>query len=102
MTATVSDGWTDLSGVPLALRRDGAVELDGTLGFYVEDEGALVMLNPTAAAIWASCDGRTGFDALVAELAEAHGVPGAAIRADVRRTLGRLAELGLVGPAPPA
>lgn len=100
MTGGFGGARPDPGAVPVALCRDGAVELDGTLGFYVEGQQALVMLNATASAIWARCDGRTGFDTIVEGLADSHGVAGDAIRSEVWRTLGRLAELGLVATAP--
>ena len=82
------------------LRRGGAsaVELDDNVALYDEVGQLLILLNTSAAAVWELCDGATTVDEMVRALAEAHGhepTP-AVIREDVRQTVGKLAELGLV------
>jgi len=81
------------------VRREGAaaVELDDNLALYDEVGQFLILLNTSAAAVWERCDGTTTLEEMVGELAEAHGGDDAgAIAEDVRLTVRKLAELGLV------
>jgi Coenzyme PQQ synthesis protein D (PqqD) len=81
------------------VRRDGAdgVELDDNVALYDTASQLLIMLNSSAAAIWERCDGATTLDEMVSELSEAHGGDDAGVIAeDVRLTVRKLAELGLV------
>jgi hypothetical protein len=55
-------------------------------------------LNPTAAAIWARCDGQHGVGQIARALAEAFEVDAARAEADVAATLRTLAALGLLEP----
>jgi hypothetical protein len=89
------------------MRREGAaaVELDDNVALYDEVGQLLIMLNSSAAAVWLCCDGTTTLDDMVHELAEAHRADGAALHAigeDVRLTVRKLAELGMVAEASPS
>jgi hypothetical protein len=64
---------------------------------YDEVGQLLILLNRTAAAVWDSCDGRTTAEQMIRDLTAAHDADAALIAEDVHRTLGKLAELGLVG-----
>ena len=79
-------------------RRDGtsAVELDDNLALYDEVGQLLILLNTSAAAVWQRCDGTTTVDDMVRELAGAYLADPALLREDVRQTVRKLAELGLV------
>jgi hypothetical protein len=56
----------------------------------------LILLNSSAASVWALCDGSTTVVAMVEALAKAHPDHADVIGEDVRQTLRKLAELGLV------
>jgi hypothetical protein len=79
-------------------RRDGAsaVELDDNVALYDEVGQLLILLNTSAAAVWERCDGTTTVDDIARLLADAHPTEAAVIGEDVRQTVGKLAELGLV------
>ena len=79
-------------------RREGAaaVELDDNLALYDDVGQLLIMLNSSAAVIWEGCDGRTTVDDMVRELTAAHPDDAALIGEDVRQTVRKLIELGLV------
>jgi hypothetical protein len=82
------------------MRREGAAaaELDDNLVLYDDVGQLLIMLNSSAAAVWNCCDGTTTLDDMVHELTEVHraDAPAHAIGEDVRLTVHKLAELGLV------
>lgn len=80
------------------MRRQGAtaVELDDNLALYDDVGQLLIMLNSSAALIWECCDGATTVDDMVRQLTVAHTGDAAEIADDVRRTVVKLAELGLV------
>jgi hypothetical protein len=54
------------------------------------------MLNSSAALIWECCDGAMTVDDMVRQLTVTHAADAAEIAGDVRRTVAKLAELGLV------
>jgi hypothetical protein len=80
------------------LRRGGssAVELDDNLALYDEVGQLLILLNTSAATVWELCDGTTGLEEMVLALTRAYPEQTAEIAEDVRRTVRKLAELGLV------
>jgi hypothetical protein len=80
------------------VRREGtaAVELDDNVALYDDVGQLLIMLNSSAAAIWECCDGTTTVDDMVRELAAAHPDDADVIGEDVRQTVHKLVELGLV------
>jgi len=82
-------------------RRDGAaaVPLDDNVALYDEVGQLMILLNTSAAAVWELCDGTRTLDEIGRTLAEAHGATGAdaaVIDDDVRLTVHKLADLGLV------
>jgi Coenzyme PQQ synthesis protein D (PqqD) len=89
------------SVLSLPTRRAGApaVELDDNVAVYDDVGQLLILLNTSAAAVWEHCDGRTSVDDMVRVLALAHGADVDDIAEDVRRTVAKLAELGLVTEA---
>jgi hypothetical protein len=80
------------------VRRQGstAVELDDNVALYDDVGQLLIMLNSSAAAIWECCDGTTTVDDMVRRLTAAHPDDAAVIGEDVRQTVRKLVELGLV------
>jgi len=80
------------------VRREGAaaVELDDNVALYDDVGQLLIMLNSSAAVIWECCDGMTTVDDMVRELTAAHPDDAALIGEDVRQTVRKLVELGLV------
>jgi Coenzyme PQQ synthesis protein D (PqqD) len=87
----------------LPMRRAGAsaVELDDNLALYDDVGQLLILLNTSAAAVWERCDGSTAIGDMVGALAAAYGTDPDDIAEDVRLTVAKLAELGLVTEAPP-
>jgi hypothetical protein len=75
------------------------VELDDNVALYDDVGQLLIMLNSSAAVIWEFCDGATTLDDMVHELAAAHPDDAADIGEDVRQTVRKLVELGLVAEA---
>jgi Coenzyme PQQ synthesis protein D (PqqD) len=73
-----------------------AVPLDDDLALYDDVGWLLILLNASAAAVWRLCDGATSVDDIVRTCAEAKREDASVIAGDVRRTLSKLAELGLV------
>ena len=94
----------DRPGVALPTRRAGAstVELDDNVAVYDDVGQLLILLNTSAAAVWEHCDGTTTVDDMVRALAAAHPDDAADIGEDVRQTVRKLVELGLVVDAGPA
>jgi len=82
------------------VRRDTvAVPLDDNLAVYDDVGQLMILLNTSAAAVWQLCDGTRTLDEVVRALAEAHGASAAdaeVIGEDVRLTVDKLVELGLV------
>ncbi|HEX4433350.1 MAG TPA: PqqD family protein [Acidimicrobiales bacterium] len=87
--------------VALPARRAGAstVALDDNLAVYDDVGQLLILLNTSAAAVWERCDGVTTVDALVDELAATYPDAAAVMAEDVRQTVDKLRELGLVADA---
>jgi hypothetical protein len=88
--------WPDGQARPRRRPHGAAVELDENVALYDEAGQLLIMLNASAAAVWQSCDGATTLDDMVGALAAAHPGDAEAIGEDVRLTVRKLAELGLV------
>jgi hypothetical protein len=72
------------------------VELDDNVAVYDEVGQLMILLNSSAASVWRLCDGATSVDGMVQALAAAHPDDAEVIGEDVRQTLRKLAELGLV------
>ena len=94
--------WPEGDSVPV--RREGAsgVELDDNLAVYDDVGQLMILLNSSAEAVWNLCDGSTTVAAMIRELAEAYPDDASVIAEDVRGTLRKLAELGLVEKGPEA
>jgi len=86
------------------LRREGAsaVELDDNLAVYDDVGQLMILLNSSAGEVWNLCDGSTTVAAMIRELAETYPDQASVIGDDVRETLRKLAELGLVDQGPEA
>jgi Coenzyme PQQ synthesis protein D (PqqD) len=72
------------------------VELDDNVALYDEVGQLLIMLNSSAAVVWECCDGATTVDDMVRALTAEHPDDAGVIGEDVRRTVGKLVDLGLV------
>jgi hypothetical protein len=98
----VAPEWPSGQSVPARRGGASAVELDDNVALYDEVGQLLILLNTSAAAVWERCDGTTTLDVMARELAAAHGADAAVVAEDVRQTVGKLAELGLLVEAAPA
>jgi hypothetical protein len=101
--------WPEPGSVPVRRAGATAVDLDDNLALYDEVGQLLILLNTSAASVWELCDGTTTMDDMVCRLAQAHAADAGEVGDDVRRTVRKLADLGLVvdasgtdGAAPPA
>lgn len=88
--------WPEADSVPVRREGASAVELDDNLAVYDEVGQLMILLNSSAGAVWNLCDGSTTVAAMVRELAETYPDDASVIGDDVRETLRKLAELGLV------
>jgi hypothetical protein len=90
-------------GTSLPTRRAAAatVALDDNVAVYDDVGQLLILLNTSAAAVWDHCDGTTTLDDMVRALAAAHPDDAADIGEDVRQTVRKLVDLGLVVDAAP-
>jgi len=88
-----------LSDGDVVLERRPATEeiaSDEKIALYDSEGSVLIVLNPSAAAIWRLLDGTRTLTAVVEELATAFAADEAVLWADVRSTCRKLTELGLV------
>jgi hypothetical protein len=88
--------WPTADSRPVSRRGASTVELDDNIAVYDEVGQLLILLNSSAASVWALCDGSTTTEAMVKGLAATHPDHADVIGEDVRQTLRKLAELGLV------
>ena len=88
--------WPTADSRPVSRLGASTVELDDNVAVYDDVGQLLILLNSSAALVWALCDGRTTVKAMVEALAAAHPDDSDVIGEDVRQTLRKLAELGLV------
>ena len=88
--------WPEGDSVPVRRPGASAVELDDNLAVYDDVGQLMILLNSSAGAVWNLCDGSTTVAAMVRELAETYPDEASVIGEDVRETLRKLAELGLV------
>jgi hypothetical protein len=96
----VEASWPEADSVPV--RREGAsgVELDDKIAVYDDVGQLMILLNSSAGAVWNLCDGSTTVDEIVRALTETYPDQAAVIGEDVRETLRKLVEIGLVTKAP--
>jgi hypothetical protein len=93
---------------PAAASSDRPVRLDGGLECRVQDELLVyvptreiaVSLNASARAVWELCQGRLSVDEITEALGSRYGVSTHLLRPDVDAAIGRLRDLGLLGPHP--
>lgn len=88
--------WPEADSIPVRREGASAVELDDNLAVYDEVGQLMILLNSSAGAVWNLCDGSTTVAAIVRELTETYPDEASVIGDDVRGTLRKLAELGLV------
>ncbi len=72
------------------------MELDDNLALYDDVGQLLILLNTSAASVWELCDGAMTIDGMVQALVDAHDADTSVIEVDVRQTVRKLADLGLV------
>jgi hypothetical protein len=96
--------WPDADSVPVRREGSSGVELDDNIAVYDDVGQLMILLNSSARAVWDLCDGSTTVDGMVRSLAETYPDQAGVIGDDVRATLRRLAEIGLVseGRPPPS
>lgn len=68
----------------------------GEVAIYDARDGQYHVLNPSAAAIWAALATGSPVPEIVADLADAHGVPVEAMRADVDAFIADAIQIGLL------
>jgi len=88
--------WPTADSRPVSRLGASTVELDDNVAVYDDVGQLLILLNSSAASVWALCDGSTTAEVMVETLAAAHPDHADVIGEDVRQTLRKLAELGLV------
>jgi len=98
----VEASWPEADSVPLRREGASAVELDDNLAVYDDVGQLMILLNSSAGEVWNLCDGSTTVAAMIRELAEKYPDQASVIGDDVRETLRKLAELGLVDQGPEA
>ena len=91
--------WPQPSTRPLRRAGTSAVELDDNLALYDDVGQLLIVLKRTAAAVWDLCDGSASVDDMARWLSKAHDAEPEVVGEDVRQTVRKLAELGLVEDA---
>jgi hypothetical protein len=88
--------WPQQSSRPVRRAGTSAVQLDDNLALYDDVGQLLILLNWTAAAVWELCDGSTTVEEMARSLSETHDATPDLVGEDVRQTVRKLAELGLV------
>lgn len=94
--------WPEADSVPVRREGASAVELDDNLAVYDDVGQLMILLNSSAGAVWNLCDGSTTVDEIVGALARTYPADAEVIADDVRETLRKLAEIGLVTQGPGA
>ena len=92
--------WPEAESVPVRREGASAVELDENVAVYDDVGQLLILLNSSAGSVWKLCDGSTTVDEMVEALGETYPDDASVIGADVRETLRKLAEMGLVSEGP--
>jgi PqqD family protein of HPr-rel-A system len=70
--------------------------LDNEAVVFDERSAVVHRLNPSATLVWTMCDGETSIEQMLAELAEAFGLPPEAFAADVRTALDSFWDEGML------
>jgi hypothetical protein len=76
------------------------VTLDGEAVLYDPTANVLHRLNPTAAAVWAACDGTEPMHRITSAIEDAYSGPPGEIARDVPAVINRFRRLGLLRVAP--
>jgi hypothetical protein len=95
----VNDEWPEGASVPARREGASAVDLDENVAVYDDVGQLLILLNSSAGSVWKLCDGSTTVDEIVDALGETYPDAAGVIGDDVRETLRKLAEMGLVSEA---
>lgn len=82
--------------VPVVCPHASSVEVEDKTFVYDERLHTMMVLNPTAAAIWAGCDGRRTIDRLAEDLSATFGEDLDRVQTELLATVLKLADLGLV------
>lgn len=98
----MDDEWPQAASVPVRREGASAVELDDNLAVYDDVGQLLILLNSSAGSVWQLCDGSTTVAEMVQVLSEAYPSDASVIADDVRGTLRKLVEIGLVSERPQA
>ncbi len=97
----LSEGeWPSARSCPLRRAGAAAVPLDDNVALYDDVGQMLILLNPSAAAVWDCCDGSTSVEQMVSRLTEAYPDEADVIGQDVLETVRKLRDLGLIGDGP--
>jgi hypothetical protein len=95
----VNAEWPEGGSVPVRREGASAVDLDENVAVYDDVGQLLILLNSSAGSVWKLCDGATTVDGIVEALGETYPDAASVIGDDVRETLHKLAEMGLVSEA---
>ena len=88
---------TEISADDVPRRRAGLQLRHGGGAAIVDEDGAeIASLDDTAAALWELCDGETDVEEITGAVCTVWDVDPEVAERDVRRTLGLLAEAGLL------
>jgi Coenzyme PQQ synthesis protein D (PqqD) len=85
-----------MNAPPVRRRGVCGVEIDGELVLLDTSNGALHLLNRTAAAVWSELDGERDVGMIVAELSRVAGVDRDRVREDVIELLDQLRSCDLL------
>ena len=98
-------GATDVEAttvVPRRLPRASTVTVDDKTMIYDEVGHAVLVLNASASAVWARCDGVRTVARIIEDLAAEVGLDPDEVADDIALTVARLLEVGLLSDAGPA
>jgi hypothetical protein len=82
--------------VPVLCSHATSVDVEDKTFVYDEHDHAMMVLNSTAAAIWAGCDGTRTVDQLSADLAARYNGDPGRVRCEVTATIEKFFDLGLM------
>lgn len=91
----MSGAWPD-DCVPVPAPTVHHAFFDGEAVLYLADHARPVLLNHTAATVWAAIDGQASVAEIAATLAALFDADQATVRADLERTLDTFVELGVI------
>jgi hypothetical protein len=91
--------WPEPGSVPVRRPGSAGVPLDDDVAVYDDVGQLLILLNPSAAAVWERCDGAATFEEIVQGLAASHAESAEVIWHDAWETVRKLGDLGLVEDA---